>query len=101
MINKKCIICGSPNCKIFPNKFFKNVLLLCQKCGLIFVEPQPQFSELKKIYSQNYFKSEDFFTLFKSTVKDSLALIQIDFNQDGEASAEEKRDSVSYTRLTR
>jgi hypothetical protein len=51
--------------------------------------------------SQNYFKSEDFFTLFKSTIKDSLALIQIDFNEDGEASNEEKRDSVSYTRLTR
>lgn len=51
--------------------------------------------------SNNNYKSDDFFTLFKSTVKDSLALMQIDFNQDGEASNEEKRNSVSYTRLTR
>jgi len=57
MSDKKCNICGSSDCKIFPNKFFKNILLRCQKCGLIFVYPQPKFSELKKIYSQNYFKN--------------------------------------------
>lgn len=51
--------------------------------------------------SYDYFKSEDNFTLFKSTIKDSLSLIQIDFNEDGEASTEEKRNAVSYTRLTR
>ncbi len=51
--------------------------------------------------SHNYFKSEDHFTLFKNTVKDSLSLIQIDFNEDGEADSEEKRNAVSYTRLTR
>ncbi len=51
--------------------------------------------------NQNYFKSEDNFTLFKTTIKDSLALIQIDFNEDGEADSEEKRNSVSYLRLTR
>lgn len=55
----KCNICHSSICKSFPNKFFKNILLRCQKCGLIFVEPQPEFSELKKIYSQNYFKNSN------------------------------------------
>lgn len=51
--------------------------------------------------SHNYFKSEDHFTLFKNTIKDSLSLIQIDFDEDGEADSEEKRSAVSYTRLTR
>ncbi len=51
--------------------------------------------------SYNTFKSEDNFTLFKDTVKDSLSLIQIDFDEDGEADSEEKRNAVSYTRLTR
>ena len=51
--------------------------------------------------SHNYFKSEDHFTLFKSTVRDTLSLIQIDFDEDGEADSEEKRNAVSYTRLTR
>ncbi len=51
--------------------------------------------------NQNFVKSEDFFTLFKETIKDNLALIQIDFNEDGEADSEEKRNSVSYNRLTR
>lgn len=57
MNDKKCNICGSSDCKVFPNKFFKNILLRCQKCGLIFVELQPELPELKKIYGQNYFKN--------------------------------------------
>lgn len=59
MIDKKCIICGFSNCKIFPNKFFKNILLRCQQCGLIFVQTQPEFSEFKKIYNQNYFQNSN------------------------------------------
>jgi len=59
MNNKKCNVCGSYDCKIFPNKFFKNVLLRCQKCGLIFVYPQPEFSELEAIYSKHYFKNSN------------------------------------------
>lgn len=59
MTDKKCGICGSADCRVFPNQFFKNVLWRCQKCGLIFVEPQPKFLELKKIYSQNYFKNSN------------------------------------------
>jgi len=57
MSDKKCNICGSSDCKTFPNKFFKNILLRCPKCGLIFVELQPKLPELKKIYGQNYFKN--------------------------------------------
>lgn len=57
MIDKKCIICGSSNCNIFPNKFLSNNLMRCQKCGLIFVYPQPIFSELEKIYDHTYFKN--------------------------------------------
>lgn len=59
MIDKKCIICESSNCNIFPNKFLDNNLLRCQKCGLIFVHPQPEFSELKKIYDHNYFENNN------------------------------------------
>ena len=51
--------------------------------------------------SYNSFKSEDNFTLFKDTIKTNLALIQIDFDEDGKASNEEKRNSVSYMRLVR
>lgn len=57
MDNRTCIICGSSKCRVSPNKFFKNTLLRCQKCGLIFVYPQPKLSKIKKIYSQNYFKN--------------------------------------------
>lgn len=59
MTDKNCVICGSSDCRVFPSKFFKNVLSRCQKCGLIFVERQPEFAELKKIYGQNYFKNTD------------------------------------------
>lgn len=51
--------------------------------------------------SHNYFKSEDHFTLFKSTIKDSLSLLQIDFDEDGEADNEEKRNSANTLRITR
>ena len=57
IMNKQCIICESADCQIFPNKFFKNVLWRCRKCGLIFVHPQPASLEIKKIYSQNYFQN--------------------------------------------
>ena len=51
--------------------------------------------------NQNYFKSEDHLTLFKSTIKDVLALLQVDFDEDGKASSEEKRNSASSFSLVR
>ncbi|MCX6760359.1 MAG: class I SAM-dependent methyltransferase [Candidatus Nealsonbacteria bacterium] len=57
MPDKNCKICGSFDLKVFPNKYFKNTLLRCQKCGLIFVYPQPEFCMIKNIYAQNYFKN--------------------------------------------
>ena len=59
MAEVKCIICGLSDCNIFPNRYLKNTLLRCKKCGLIFVHPQPLFSDLKKIYNKNYFENEN------------------------------------------
>lgn len=77
MINKKCNICGSSNCKVFPNEFFKKILLRCQKCGLIFVHPQPKFSELKKIYTQKYFKNSNSNSIgYENYLKDKPNIIK-------------------------
>lgn len=59
MTDKNCVICGSSDCGIFPNRFFKNTLLRCKKCGLIFVGRRPEPAELKKIYGRSYFKNAD------------------------------------------
>jgi len=59
MLAKNCAICGSLDCRISPNRFFKNTLWRCQKCGLIFVNPQPKFNQIKEIYNQHYFKNNN------------------------------------------
>lgn len=59
MPNKNCHICHSSNCPICPNRFFKNTLRQCQQCGLIFVNPQPEFNKIKEIYNQHYFKNNN------------------------------------------
>ena len=51
--------------------------------------------------SFNTFKTEGFYEQYKNTVKDSLSLIQVDFNEDGVADCDEKNSSVGGTTLIR
>ncbi len=47
------------------------------------------------------FKTDGFYEQYRTTVKDSLALLQIDFNQDGEANCDETKTSAGGTNLIR
>ena len=51
--------------------------------------------------SFNQYKADLYYNQYKDTVKDALALIQIDFDEDGTADASEKTDSVGGVSLIR
>jgi 2-polyprenyl-3-methyl-5-hydroxy-6-metoxy-1,4-benzoquinol methylase len=77
MPGKNCPICQYPNCLPHPNQFLKNDLLRCQKCGLIFVWPQKQPENIKKIYNSNYFKNKNSNSIgYKNYVKDRPNIIK-------------------------
>lgn len=54
-----CCVCGSNDFASKINSVFDNELLKCLNCGLVFLINQPSWSDLKKIYSQEYFKNDN------------------------------------------
>lgn len=51
--------------------------------------------------SFNQFKADLYYNQYNNTIKDGLALLQLDFDEDGTSDAEEKTDSVGGASLIR
>lgn len=51
-----CIVCGSDNF----NKIYDNTLLKCNSCGFILANMSLNDEQLKEIYSENYFKGDEY-----------------------------------------
>lgn len=61
-----CLLCGKDKKEPLLTKY-GNRIVNCKNCGLIFVDPQPSSSEIKKFYGKHYFKLEEFTTLPRHT----------------------------------
>jgi SAM-dependent methyltransferase len=59
-----CPICSSPSLRRKPFKYVFHASELrgwsCDRCGIIFLHPQPTAEELKQLYSAEYFEGGDF-----------------------------------------
>jgi 2-polyprenyl-3-methyl-5-hydroxy-6-metoxy-1,4-benzoquinol methylase len=86
---KQCEICGNKQFELLFKQNDKNLnipekfsIFKCNKCGIIFLNPQPSFKELEKHYS-----SEKYYSLKKINTKESkktrfkLKLYDIYFNR--------------------
>jgi len=70
----RCNLCGSDDTRNFI-LFDEYKYVQCNNCGLIYQNPRPIFKDLKKRYSEKYFKYEfrnhhNFFLLMKHTLND-------------------------------
>jgi len=52
-----CIVCGSPQVEIKFDLMPERQILCCLKCGVEYLYPQLDDAELKKLYSENYYKA--------------------------------------------
>lgn len=55
----KCNLCGFEE---YREKYMMGTvnIVKCKKCGLVCLNPQPSFSEIKKLYYEGYFKGKGF-----------------------------------------
>ncbi len=86
----KCNLCGNDKFKQVYNLYDKanNIkkyfnLVECKKCGVIFINPQPSFKELKEHYEKNYYSLNEIKTKdFSRKVRLRLFFYNLYFNEN-------------------